>query len=78
MPILNVFILLGFVLLAISFFIQGRSTIWGGATLGLLVGIVIGIIKHDFSDILRAISIGADVGFFTIILSWVGSLLKRK
>lgn len=76
MTILNIFLLIGFGALMISFFTKERSAIWGGATIGLIVGIILGIIRGDFSDILRAALIGADIGLLTIILAWIGSRLK--
>ena len=76
MPILNVFLILGLVALVISFFIEERSAIWGGATLGLIIGAVIGIFNNDFSNILRAALIGADIGLLANLLSWIANKLK--
>lgn len=78
MPVLNIFLIIGFVALVISFFIQGRSAIWGGATAGLIIGIILGIIKGDFSDILRATLIGADVGLVATILGVISDRMKRS
>ena len=46
-----------------------RSAIWGGATLGLIVGIILGFVQGDFSNILWTIIIGALIGFAAEILS---------
>jgi len=78
MPLLNIFLIIGVVALIASFFTQGRSAIWGGATAGLIVGIIIGIVKQDFSDILRATLIGADVGLVAEILSIIGKKIGRS
>lgn len=78
MLILNIFLLIGIGALVVSFFIEERSAIWGGATLGFIIGLIIGVIKGNFWDIiLRAIFIGADVGLLANILAWIGARMKR-
>lgn len=77
MPLLNIFLIMGVVALIVGLFTKGQSAIWGGATAGFIIGIIIGLIKHDLSDILRAALIGADVGLFTEILFIVGKKIDR-
>lgn len=78
MPVFNIFLLIGIVALVISFFTHERSAIWGGATAGLIIGIILGFVKGDFSDILRAAFIGADIGLLANILGWISDRLKDK
>lgn len=78
MPILNIFLLFGAVALIYSFLATKRSAIWGGATLGLVVGIILGIINKDFSNIFRSILIGADVGLAAELLGLFGNWLKSR
>lgn len=78
MPILNIFLIVGLIALVFSFF-QRKSLIWGGATIGLITGIIVGIVKRDFSDILRFALVGADIGLFFTIFYFVGDrLIKRN
>lgn len=78
MPLMNIFLIIGAVSLILSFFTQRRAAIWGGATMGLIIGVILGIFKGDFSDILRIALIGADVGLIAEILGLLGDNLKRK
>lgn len=77
MPILNVFLIIGVICLIISLFVESRSAVWGGATLGLIIGVVVGFIKSDFSDTLRYALISADLGLLANVLSWIGNRLQR-
>ena len=78
MPLLNILLLIGVGALILSFFTQRKSAIWGGATIGLIVGVILSIIQGDFSNILRAALIGADVGLSAEILGLIGDRLKRR
>ncbi len=77
MPFFNVLLLIGIGSLVLSFFIQGKSAIWGGATIGLIIGIILGVISRDSSDIFRAALIGADIGLLANILAWMGNRLSH-
>lgn len=48
MPIWNILALLAIILLAYSFFAMGRNAIWGGLTLGIVVGFLIGLFTLIF------------------------------
>lgn len=76
MPIINVFLLVGLFALILSFFLQARSAIWGGASIGFIIGIIVGFIKWDFSDIPRFALIGADFGLAAEIFGWIGDRLS--
>jgi len=52
-----------------------RSPVWGGATLGLLAGLVAGFFRPNYwATVLLSVAIGAIVGFVVGGLSW---LLRR-
>ena len=76
MPILNIFYIIGMVALVIGFI--GKNAIWGTATIGLIVGLIVGVFTGDFSNIIRAALLGADVGLFFTILPFIfNSFLKK-
>ncbi len=77
MPILNIFLIIGIIALIFSFSL-GKNAIWGGATLGLIIGLIIGIITQNFSNILRTALIGADIGLFFELLSFVIKIISKK
>jgi len=77
MPILNIFLIVGVIALIFSFS-KGRNAIWGGATYGLIIGIVIGVFTSDFSNIIRVALLGADVGLLFTILPVVLKLFPQK
>lgn len=57
---------------------DGRSPIWGGATLGFVVGLILGFFVGSYwMTVLYSVLIGAGVGFLTILLSWVGKAGHR-
>ncbi|MFC1905743.1 hypothetical protein ACFLXL_02930 [Chloroflexota bacterium] len=56
----------------------GRNAVWGGATLGLVVGIIISIIKGDWTFLAYSVSGGVFLGTF---FEWLGRLadwLKKR
>lgn len=57
---------------------QGRSAIWGGATLGFIVGIVLGLLRGNFVNILiTSVVIGAALGILAEILGMLGDRMKQ-
>ena len=68
----------------LAFFMRGPNAVWGGATLGLVVGFVIVIILaitgHNFawSIIWKAIVVGTLSGLLAQLLGEVSDRLKRK
>jgi hypothetical protein len=56
---------------------DNRSPIWGGATLGLIVGVILGFIYGNFTNILWAVLIGALLGFGADLLGKFGDKLKK-
>src|SRR5258708_3915551 len=53
-----------------------RSPIWGGATLGLLVGLLVGFFRQSYwQTVLYGVGIGAAFGVVTNLLGWTAYLL---
>lgn len=61
------------------FFFRGKNAVWGGATIGLLVGFVVAVIQpgFDWFTLGQATVIGAFVGLIAEILGSIGDRLKR-
>jgi hypothetical protein len=61
------------------FFSRGRNAVWGGATLGALVGLALVLIRpgHDLDVVGRGIVIGAAAGLIAEFLGLIGDRLKR-
>jgi len=58
---------------------QGRSAIWGGATLGLIVGVILGCFVGKFwTTLAYAVLVGAGVGMVAEVLGRVGDALRRR
>ena len=58
---------------------DNRSAIWGGAAVGLIVGLVAGFFRESYwQTVLYAVGIGAALGLGVEVLARVGSLLRRK
>lgn len=57
----------------------GSSAIWGGATFGLLVGAVVGLVTGDIGSGARnGVIAGAVVGIIAELLGALGDWLKRR
>ena len=62
----------------VSFF-RKQNAIWGGATIGLVLGIIIAIFnKFNWSITYKAIVIGILIGLIADLLGMISDLLKRK
>jgi hypothetical protein len=57
-----------------------RSAVWGGATLGLFVGLILGFFVGSsyWRTVLIAVGIGAASGIVANILGWIGDRARRK
>lgn len=62
-----------------SYFFRGKNAVWGGATLGALVGIVIALTRpsFDWEVVGHSAMIGAFAGLVAESLGWIGDRLKR-
>lgn len=63
-----------------------RSPIWGGATLGLFIGLLVGFFRESYwQTVLYGVGIGAAfgvaanlLGWFANLLMWVDRVTRRK
>lgn len=77
---------LGFiaVILSIIYFRKGRNAVWGGLTIGAIVGLIIAVILAFRSKgfnlyvILKAITVGIIVGFLAELLDEIPKLIKKQ
>jgi hypothetical protein len=53
---------------------RGRNAVWGGATIGIIVGIIISIIKGNWSLLAFVFSIGTYIG---TLFEWIFRLTKK-
>jgi fucose permease len=53
---------------------KGPNAVWGGATLGVIVGIIVALIKSDWSMLALIFAIGTFIG---TLFEWIGRLAKR-
>lgn len=62
-----------------SYFFRGRNAVWGGATIGVLVGVVVAFTRpgFDWEVIGHSAVIGAFVGLVAEFLGAIGDDLKR-
>ena len=52
---------------------DNRSAVWGGATMGLLIGLVVGFIREDYwQTVMYGIGIGAALGIAANVLALLG------
>jgi hypothetical protein len=57
---------------------DNRSAIWGGATFGLLIGLIVGFFRDSYwQTVVYAVLIGAALGLAANILSWIGAVISR-
>ena len=70
------------ILLVINFW-KGRNPVWGGFTLGAIIGFIIAIILafmgkgFNWYVILKAITVGTIIGFLADLLGEAPKLFKR-
>ena len=69
MPLWIILLIIAVILLLVHW--KGPNAVWGTATLGLVVGIIISIIKGDWTFLAYSVSIGIFVG---TIFEWLGRL----
>jgi len=66
------------VALALSFG-KGQNPVWGGATMGALVGVAIAFFRpgFDWGTVAHSLAIGALSGAMIELLGWLTNRLKR-
>lgn len=71
-------------ILLIIYFRKGRNSVWGGLTLGVIVGLIIAVIfafkgkGFNWHVVLKAVIVGTIVGFIAELLGKVSDLIKRR
>ncbi len=53
---------------------KGPNAVWGGATLGVIVGLIVALVVGDWSLLALIFAIGTIAG---TIFEWIGRLAKR-
>jgi len=66
-------LIIALILLALHW--KGPNAVWGGATLGLIAGVIFALITGDWGTLALILSIGVFAG---TIFEWVGRLAKRS
>jgi len=62
----------------LSFF-RKQNTIWGGATIGLVIGVILSIFqKFNWSITYKAVVIGILIGLIADLLGLLSDYLKKK
>jgi thiamine transporter ThiT len=66
-------------ILMVLSFVRRQNTIWGGATIGLIVGVIIAMVKNfNWSITYKAVVIGILVGFIADLLGMLSDFIKNK
>lgn len=62
-----------------KFFFRGQNAVWGGATIGAVVGVVIAAVRPGFewSTVGQSAVIGAFIGLLAEILGAIGDRMRR-
>lgn len=82
MTIWTILGLISVVMLVITFF-KGKNAVWGGLTIGIVLGFILGLIYmflgkgFDWSFIYKAAIIGIILGFLSEMLGILGDRTKR-
>jgi len=53
---------------------KGPNAVWGGATLGVIVGVIVALVVRDWSLLALIFAIGTFAG---TVFEWVGRLSRR-
>lgn len=67
---------IGIILLLVYF--KTKNAVWGGFTLGLIVGIVIAIIRSDNLYIVKTAIVGTILGFIAELLGILSNRIKNR
>jgi F0F1-type ATP synthase assembly protein I len=58
---------------------DNRSAVWGGATMGFFIGLIVGFFRDSYwQTVLYAVVIGACLGIAANLLSFIGKLFARQ
>lgn len=53
---------------------KGPNAVWGGATLGLIVGLIVALVAGDWGRLAFIFSVGTYAG---VLFEWVGRVARR-
>jgi len=67
-------ILVGIAIILLALHWRGPNAVWGGATLGLIVGVIVALVTGHWYLVPRIIAIGIFAG---TIFEWIGRLTSR-
>jgi ElaB/YqjD/DUF883 family membrane-anchored ribosome-binding protein len=61
-----------------KFFFRGQNAVWGGATIGAIIGVVIAIFRpgFDWETVGQSAVIGAFIGLLAEILGAIGDRMR--
>ena len=59
-------------------FWRGRNAVWGGATMGAVVGLILALVRHNWSLLALCFAIGTFIGLGAEGLGLLGDRLKRR
>jgi hypothetical protein len=59
-------------------FWRGRSAVWGGATIGAIVGLILALVKGDWSLLALSFAVGTFVGLGAEGLGRLSHKLRRR
>jgi hypothetical protein len=62
---------------AIAFLVlhwRGPNAVWGGATLGTIVGIIVALVTKDWGRLLSFFALGTFIGTF---FEWIGRIASK-
>lgn len=59
-------------------FWRGRSAVWGGATIGAMVGLILALVKGDWSLLALSFAVGTFVGLGAEGLGRLSDKLRRR
>lgn len=74
----KILVIIAVILLVISFF-RRRNAIWGGATIGLITGLIVAIFqKFNWSIVWKVFTIGVLIGAVADLLGLFSEFLKKR
>ena len=56
-------------------FWRGRNAVWGGATIGAIVGLILALVRHNWSLLALCFAIGTYIG---LVAEGLGRLSDRR
>ena len=59
-------------------FWRGRNAVWGGATVGVIVGLILALVKHNWLLLALCFAIGTYIGLFAEGLGHLSDRLRRR